>query len=176
MPESRRRACSGGRTKRLCGTAATAFVSNAKRTTTRLPSALAAAVLGVGLLIDATGEAHADALCNNGTEKHPTCHPIGPPDPTKCGSPSGPEYSYMCDEYGFLHKLSLDGLPAHDPTAVVKAGYVVCAITGPSDYVPSDVTLYESSRSAAVSRVAAGPVVTPGDADQLVTDAIEWLC
>jgi hypothetical protein len=47
--------------------------------------------------------------------------------------PNGPPSTYQCNEQGYLKKLASDNIAVHDPLAVVKAGYAVCAITGPAD-------------------------------------------
>ena len=52
--------------------------------------------------------------------------------------PNGPPSTYQCNEQGYLKKLASDNIAVHDPLAVVKAGYAVCAITGPADLPPSE--------------------------------------
>lgn len=60
---------------------------------------------------------------------------------------------------------------------MVKAGYAVCAITGPADLPPSESgrDLVVDKQVAAV-KVAGSDVVAIGDVDQLVDDAIMFLC
>ena len=91
--------------------------------------------------------------------------------------PNGPPSTYQCNEQGYLKKLASDNIAVHDPLAVVKAGYAVCAITGPADLPPSESghDLVVEKQVAAV-KVAGSDVVAIGDVDQLVDDAIMFLC
>ena len=91
--------------------------------------------------------------------------------------PNGPPSTYQCNEQGYLKKLASDNIAVHDPLAVVKAGYAVCAITGPADLPPSESgrDLVVDKQVAAV-KVAGSDVVAIGDVDQLVDDAIMFLC
>jgi len=91
--------------------------------------------------------------------------------------PNGPPSTYQCNEQGYLKKLASDNIAVHDPLAVVKAGYAVCAITGPADLPPSESghDLVVDKQVAAV-KVAGSDVVAIGNVDQLVDDAIMFLC
>ena len=91
--------------------------------------------------------------------------------------PNGPPSTYQCNEQGYLKKLASDNIAVHDPLAVVKAGYAVCAITGLADLPPSESgrDLVVDKQVAAV-KVAGSDVVAIGNVDQLVDDAIMFLC
>jgi hypothetical protein len=99
---------------------------------------------------------------------------VGDPN---CGGANGPPSTYQCNEQGYLKKLASDKIAVHDPVAVVKAGYAVCAIIGPADLPPSESghDLVVDKQVAAV-KVAGSDVVASGDVDQLVDDAIMFLC
>ena len=104
------------------------------------------------------------------SQPQPAPH-IGNPN---CGSTPS---SYQCNEQGYLQKLASDNIAVHDAVAVVNAGYAVCAITGPADIPPSASgnDLVADEQAAAVE-VAGSGAVASGDAKQVVTDAIMFLC
>ena len=108
------------------------------------------------------------------TDTSTTTTTVGDPN---CGGANGSPSTYQCNEQGYLKKLASDNIAVHDPVAVVKAGYAVSAITGPADLPPSESghDLVVDKQVAAV-KVAGSDVVASGDVDQLVDDAIMFLC
>jgi hypothetical protein len=83
-------------------------------------------------------------------------------------------HSHLWDEKDYLHLLAQDNVTVRDPVAVVKAGYAVCTFTGPADRENNRDTGKDEDRATAA--LAASGVVSPGDAQQVVSAAVIDLC
>jgi hypothetical protein len=83
-------------------------------------------------------------------------------------------HSHLWDEKDYLHLLAQDNVTVRDPVAVVKAGYAVCTFTGPADQENNRDTGKDEDRATAA--LAASGVVSPGDAQQVVSAAVIDLC